>query len=422
LSEQLSSPPKALEAFHLPTTAPSSKGEARRRNRTWIWLPILLLLGVGFYVGVVRRQHRTRLQESVALKKDGGSSAVIPVVAAKARRGSIGVYLTGLGSVTPIYTVTVKTRIDGQLMRILYKEGDLVHQGDWLAEIDPRPYEVQLEQANAQLARDQATLENARLDLTRYETLLPQNAIPEQQVATQKAIVAEDEAAIKTDQAQIDSAKLSISYCHIESPLTGRIGLRLVDPGNMVHASDATGLLVITQIQPISVIFTIPEDQLGAVLGKARSGHQLKVDAFDREMQSKIAQGTLTTFDNQIDPTTGTLKLRATFENQDNSLFPNQFVNARLLVEQKRGVTIVPTAAIQRNSQKVYAYVVGNDSKITVRDVKPGAVEGDDSEIMSGVAPGEVVVLSGVDKLQDGSNVNVHFEGKGAAKDSAAAR
>ncbi len=295
-------------------------------------------------------------------------------------------------------------------MKILYKEGDLVHEGDLLAEIDPRPFQVQLEQAEAQLARDQAALENARLDLKRYQTLLPLNAIPEQQVATQKALVTQNEASIKTDQAQIDAVKLNITYTHIVAPITGRIGLRLVDPGNMVHSSDANGLLVITQLQPISVIFTIAEDQVPAVVKKMRGGRALKVDAYDREMKNKIATGTLTTLDNQIDPSTGTLKLRATFANADSSMFPNQFVNARLLLEEKRGVTLAPAAAVQRNAQRTYAFVVAQDSKVQIRDVTSGAAEGEDTEIVSGLTPGEVVVISGVDKLQEGTQVNAQFE------------
>ncbi|HXI43322.1 MAG TPA: MdtA/MuxA family multidrug efflux RND transporter periplasmic adaptor subunit [Bryobacteraceae bacterium] len=338
-----------------------------------------------------------------------------PVIAAKAHKGDVGVYLTGLGAVTPIYTVTVKSRVDGQLMRIHYSEGDLVHKDDVLAEIDPRPYQVQLEQAEGQQAKDQATLANARTDLARYQTLLTQNAIPEQQVATQKATVTQDEGTVKSDQGLIDSAKLNLDYCRITAPITGRVGLRLVDPGNIVHASDQTGLLVITQIDPISVIFTIAEDQLPAVFKRLRAGQRLGVDAYNHDMTAKIAHGWLTTIDNQIDPSTATVKLRATFDNKDDALFPNQFVNARLLVEQKRNVTLVPTSAVQRNSQTTYVYLVKPDSTVTVRPVTIGTTEGDDSEVTAGLEPGDVVVMTGVDKLQEGSKVNVHFEGESPA-------
>jgi multidrug efflux system membrane fusion protein len=339
------------------------------------------------------------------------------VVAAKTRKGDIGVYITGLGAVTPIYTVTVKSRVDGQLMRVLFKEGDFVHQGDLLVEIDPRPFEVQLTQAEGQLIKDQALLDNARIDLDRYQTLLTQNAIPEQQLATQKALVQQDEGAVKTDQGQIDSAKLNLVYCHIAAPITGRVGLRLVDPGNIVHASDTNGLLVITQIQPISVIFPIAEDQLPDVLRKIRAGERLGVDAFDRE-KKKLATGWLTTLDNQIDPTTATVKIRATFDNKDNALFPNQFVNARLLVEEKHGVTLVHTAAVQRNSQTTYVFLVKPDSTVTVRPITIGTTEGDDAEVSSGLSPGDVVVMTGVDKLQEGSKVRVQMYGEATQRGS----
>jgi multidrug efflux system membrane fusion protein len=356
--------------------------------------------------------------EGVPSQAAGGMRGpmITPVVAARARKGDIAVYLTGLGTVTPIYTVVVKSRVDGQLMKVLYQEGDVVHQNTPLAEIDPRPFQVQLEQAEGQLTKDQALLDNARVDMARYQTLLTQNAVPEQQLATQKALVTQYEGAVKTDQAQIDSAKLNLVYCHITAPITGRIGLRLVDPGNIVHASDSNGLLVITQIQPISVIFPLPEDKLPIVLEKRRAGNRLRVEAYDSAMRSKLATGWLTTLDNQIDPTTATVKLRATFDNRDNLLFPNQFVNVRLLVEEKHGVTLLPTATLQRNAQTTYAYVVKPDSTVTVRPITIGTTEGEDSEVTSGISPGDVVVMTGVDKLQEGSKVTVQFYGEKAPK------
>lgn len=331
--------------------------------------------------------------------------------AAKARRGNIGVYVTGLGAVTPIYTVTVKTRVDGQLMEVLYKEGDMVKQGDKLAEIDPRPYQAQLTQYEGQLVRDQALLDNARIDQARYETLLKQNAVPEQQLATQIALVKQDEGIVKNDEGLIEGVKVNLVYCNITAPITGRIGLRLVDPGNIVQTSDSTGLLVITQIQPISVIFTIAEDQLPTILAKNIAGQKLSVDAFDRDMKKKLANGSLTTIDNLIDQTTGTIKLRATFDNQHNELFPNQFVIARLLVQEKTKVVLVPSAGVQRNSTSTYMYVVKPDSTVTLRQVKVGTNDDNNTEITSGVQEGDVVVLTGVDKLQEGSKVTVHLEG-----------
>jgi membrane fusion protein, multidrug efflux system len=384
------------------TTKPSRKGR-------WIWLAVLVVLGVGVYF-VWSRTKTTQSASSAPTKGKGGAGgAAVPVVAAKTWKGDIGVYFTGLGAVTPIYTVTVKSRVDGELMSVNYKEGDLVQKGDLLVQIDPRPYEVQLTQAQGQLIKDQAILANARIDLARYKTLSAQQAIPEQQYATQQATVTQDEGIVKTDQGLIDSANLNITYSHITAPIAGRIGLRLVDPGNIVHATDTNGLLVITQIQPISVIFTIAEDQLPIVVQKMNAGQHLTVDAYSRDMTTKISSGTLTTLDNEIDPTTGTLRLRATFDNADNALFPNQFVNARLLVQEKHGVTLVPNAAIQRNSQATYVYVVKPDSTVTVRQITIGTTEGDNSEVTSGLTPGEVVVMTGVDKLQEGTKVNAQI-------------
>jgi len=399
-------PSPAKKEVHGGPTPPSP------RHRAWIWLLVLALVAAAAYLlwpKLVGKKSATA--PAPGATKTGRGPQLTPVVAVKARKGDIGVYFNGLGAVTPIYTVTIKSRVDGQLMNVNYKEGDIVHEGSLLVEIDPRPFQVQLEQAEGQLARDQANLANAKVDLARYQTLLKQNAVPEQQLATQQSTVVQDEGAVKVDQGQIDAAKLNLVYCRITAPITGRIGLRLVDPGNIVHATDTNGLLVITQLQPISVIFTIAEDQLPPVLKRFNAGQRLHVDAYDRAMVHKIAQGTLATIDNQIDPTTATLKLRANFENKDNALFPNQFINARLLVEDKHGVTLVPTAAIQRNSQNTYVFLVKPDSTVTVRNITPGTVEGNDTEITSGLNPGDIIVMTGVDKLQEGSKVSAHIEG-----------
>ena len=311
---------------------------------------------------------------------------------------------------TPIYTVVVKTRVDGQLDAVRFKEGDLVAKGALLAEIDPRPYQVQLIEAQGQHARDQALLDNARVDLTRYQDLVDQNAAPEQQLVTQKALVAQYEGVVRSDEGAVASARLNLTYCGITAPIAGRIGLRLVDPGNIVHASDSTGLLVITQEQPISVIFSIPEDRLAPVLARVRSGAKLTVDAYDRNGRVKLASGTLSTIDNQIDQTTGTLKIRAVFDNRNGELFPNQFVNARLLVEEKTRVTLLPTAAVERNGQATYVWLVKPDSTVTARPITVGVSEGNDTEVTSGLSPGQSVVMTGIDKLQEGTKVHLQGE------------
>jgi multidrug efflux system membrane fusion protein len=374
-----------------------------------------VLIGAGAYYFYSRpKKEQESAPSATGQARAGGARGrramgTPPVVAVKATKGNIGVYFTGLGAVTPVFTVSVKSRVDGQLMSVAYREGQMVKEGDPLVEIDPRPYQVQLSQFEGQLARDQAALENARMDLARYQQLIGRRAVPEQTLATQKALVAQDEATIKTDEAQIAGAKLNLVYCHITAPISGRLGLRLIDPGNYVQAASATPLAVITQIDPISVIFTLPEGQLSQVVARTHNGSRLGVDAYDREMDSKLASGYLSTIDNQIDQTTGTVKLRATFSNSTGKLFPNQFVNARLLVEEKRNITLLPSAAIQRNSQSTYVFLVKPDQTVTIRQVVLGTTDGDSTEVQRGLEPGDVVVMTGVDKLQEGSKVQVHM-------------
>jgi membrane fusion protein, multidrug efflux system len=332
---------------------------------------------------------------------------VVPVSVSTAERRDMPYYLTGLGSVTAYYTVSVKSRVDGQLMQVNFKEGQDVKKGDLLALIDPRPYQVALDQAQATLFKDQATLRDAKLNYERYKGLLQSSgAMSQQQVDTQQATVDQLEGTVRNDQAAIDSAKLNLVYCHITAPVTGRIGLRLVDPGNIVHATDANAMFVITQLQPIAILFTLPEDNLQAVsrqMGKST----LEVDAFSRDDQTKLATGKLLTIDNQIDQTTGTGRLKAVFDNKDNALWPNQFVNARLLLEVRKGSTAVPAAAIQRGPQGTYVFVVKPDSTVDVRPVTIGFIQDNVSVIASGIVPSDVVVTDGQDKLQQGSKIQV---------------
>jgi multidrug efflux system membrane fusion protein len=380
---------------------------------------ILLAAGAYFAWPALSRLQSTESPQPGKSGKGKKGSGSISVVAVKAKKGNVSVYLTGLGTVTPNNTVAVKSRVDGQLVNVLFREGQIVQKGDLLVEIDSRPFQVQLDQAEGQLIKDQALVRNARLDEQRYQTLYGQKIIAQQQLTTQQALVSQYDGAIKADEAAVTSAKLNLEYCRITSPLTGMIGLRLVDSGNIVHAADANGMLVVTQLNPISVIFTTAEDQLPPVLQRFRHGQTLRVDAWDRDLKNKLAAGKLETTDNQIDPTTGTLKLRAIFDNQEGALFPSQFVNTRMLVEQRSGVTLVPNSAIQRNSQNTYIWLLNPDQTVSVRNVMLGATEGDQTEIAEGIEPGDSVITVGVDKLQNGSRVRTQGAGGGKSRKGA---
>jgi multidrug efflux system membrane fusion protein len=377
-----------------------SLSDLHSRRHWWIRLLIIVVLfGAG---GFFFFQYQATGRSTKA--KSAPPQSAVPVVTATIRKGNIGVYINALGTVMPVYTVTVTSRVQGEIMSVNYREGQMVHKGDLLLVIDPRPYQAQLTQAEGQLAHDQAVLKEAQIDLDRYKAAYSRNAIPKQQLDDQEQIVLQDKGTVKNDQGQVENARLNLAYCHITSPIDGRVGLRLVDPGNIVQANSTTALVVITQIQPITVIFSVAEDYLPQIQHQIDQGRRLIVEAFDRTQQKKIATGELLTLDNQIDPTTGTVKLKAIFSNEDNSLFPNQFVNIKLLVETQQGATLVPTAAIQRNAQGAFVYVVKPDQTVAMRTISVGTTDGNIAGV-EGLEPGDVIVVDGFDKLQDGVKV-----------------
>jgi multidrug efflux system membrane fusion protein len=398
---------------------PSAPKKSKKRGFIWI-LFLLLIVGIAGYAvwkvgqpaAVTGGKGKGKGNGKGGGGGFGGGVGVVPVVVQKVGRSSVPVYLNGLGNVTAFYTVTVKSRVDGQLMNVLFKEGDLVQQGQTLIEIDPRPYQVMLDLAQATLVRDQATLANAKLDLDRYKGALATDAIPKQQYDTQIALVAQLEGTIKQDLANIESAKLQITYAHITAPITGVVGLRLVDPGNIVHAADANGMIVITQLQPIAVLFTIPEDSLPQVVQKLRAGAHLPADAYNRDNSKKLASGTLITLDNQINNTTGTAQLKAVFDNTDNALFPQQFVNIRLLVDTLSNQMVVPNVAIQNGQQGTFVYVVDDNSIVHLKTVQVGVTNETSSSILGGISDTDRVVVDGTDRLVEGATVRVRKPGE----------
>jgi membrane fusion protein, multidrug efflux system len=403
-----------------------------RRRSIW-WRILWIILGVLALIEVFLWFHGsptpttgTGTGSSTSTTTGGTHSATgrqpASVVLATAVKGDIPIRLNGLGTVVPLATVTVKTQISGVLTEIHFTEGQIVQKGDLLAVIDTRPYAIALEQALATLARDQALLHNAELDLARYRKLMSQDSVARQLLDTQASLVQQDAATVQSDQAQVDTAKLNLDYCHITAPVTGRVGLRLVDQGNYLPAGDTTGIVVITQLQPIDVLFSLPEDDLPAIMKRLQSGAVLPVAAFDRSQTTKLADGKLATLDNQIDTTTGTVKLKAEFNNEDQSLFPNQFVNAELLVDTLQGAVVVPAAAVQHGAPGDYVFLLGAENKVSVRVVKLGPADGERISVQSGLAVGDRVVVEGTDKLKDGSTVVIGQAGGAGATTAGAAQ
>src|ERR1700685_1259676 len=388
-----------ISAQTKPTQTRSTQAQSEKIRRSslpsWLTVGFALILCAAF----VACTGGDAKQQAQAASPHAVSVSVAPVT-----QQDMPVYLVGLGTVTAFYTANIKSRVDGQIMRVNFQEGQTVKEGDLLILIDPRPYQVQLEQMQAQLFKDQASLRDARLNLDRYTTLIPSGSISQQQVDTQKATVDQLDGQVRTDQAQIDNAKLQIVYCNSTAPFGGRVGLRQVDPGNIVHAADTNPMLILTQLQPIAVIFTLPEDQLPTVSQHMKNS-TLAVEAYSRDNETKLATGKLQTIDNQIDQTTGTAKLKAVFDNKDNQLWPNQFVNANLLLETRKNSTVLPTAAILRGPQGTFVYAIKPDNTVEARNVAISLTQGNTTVISSGLHPGDTVVTDGQDKLQTGTTV-----------------
>ena len=384
----------------LPATTSPTKRSPRKAIRLGVWVLILAIFAGGFFL-ILRHHDNTKSAATPSRRgAAGGTATVIPVTA---QTGDIGVYLDAIGTVTPVYTSTITSQVNGIVTEVHYKEGQLVRKGDPLIDIDSRPYRATLLQAQGVLERDQGILAQAQMDLERYQKAWAANAIPKQTLDDQEKVVEQDQGTVKNDQGTVQYDQIQVDFCHIVAPITGRVGLRLVDPGNVVQATGGTTLAVITQIQPITVIFTLSEDSLGQVQPRLKQKDALTVDAYDRAAQKKIATGTLLTLDNQIDTTTGTVKARASFANKDSSLFPNEFVNTRLLVNTLHGATLIPSSAIQHNGQAAFVYVIQNDTA-HMQSIKPGVTDGNTTQV-EGINPGDVIANSSFDKLQNNSKV-----------------
>jgi multidrug efflux system membrane fusion protein len=366
-----------------------------------LWLLLLLALVIGILLFLRHRENAEKAAAAAAARPAPG----IAITSVTAKKGSVGVYLDSIGTVTPVYTASITSQVSGQIVAVHYQEGQVVQKGDPLVDIDPRPYTATLLQAQGALERDENVLAQAQMDVQRYRTAWERNAIAKQILDDQEKLVLQNQGTVKNDQGTVQYDQVQVDFCHITSPIAGRVGLRLVDPGNVVQSAGTVTLAVITQLTPITVIFTIPEDSLDQVQARLSKGAKLPVDAFDRTAQKKIASGELLTLDNQIDTTTGTVKGRAQFDNTDNTLFPNQFVNTRLLVNTLQGVTLIPASAIQQNGQASFVYVI-QDNIAHMRSIKPGVTDAGFTQV-DGINPGDVLANSSFDKLQDNAKVAV---------------
>lgn len=406
LEPQLGAPSPLDPENHSPKpSAPQAQKSGWKRALKWI---VFALIVLALLVFTWRHFHTGKeAGQAGGQGKRGGKNQVMPVQVKTLTSGDLNIYINALGSVVPRSSVVVHPRVDGELISVNFIEGQTVQKGDLLLQIDPRPYQVALTQAEGQLAKDQAALLSARQDLARYQSLVKEGSISRQQLDQQIALVNQAEGTLKSDQGQVSSARLSLSYCQVRAPVSGRLGLRQVDVGNIVRSSDASGVVVINQFQPIDVTYAIPEDQVQSVLKQVHAGNTLQVSALDRAQKNVLGSGKLRSLDNQIDPTTGTLKFKAEFANQANNLYPNQFVNVRMLVETQKNVTLLPSAAIQRGVKGTFVYVVNTDSTVNARPITLGAIDGDNTAVLSGVNVGERVVLDGADKLKDGGKVKV---------------
>jgi multidrug efflux system membrane fusion protein len=393
-------PASTVELQQQQQPAPTGHSNKSGWQRLFVWAALLLTFGVIFML-VLR--HHDEAQNSASSRR--GVTGPVTVVTAVAQKGNIGVYLEAIGTVTPIYTDSITSQVTGMVSQVHYQEGQLVRKGQSLVDIDPRPYEAQLLQAQGALERDTHILEQAKMDLQRYRDAWARNGIPKQTLDDQEKLVLQDEGTVKNDQGTVQYDEVQVGWCHITAPIEGRVGLRLVDPGNVVQSSGTTTLVVITEVRPITVVFTVAEDSLPQVLAQTRHGKRLEVDAFDRAQLTKIATGKLLTLDNQIDTTTGTVKLRALFDNKDDALFPNQFVNTRLLVNTLQGVTLIPTSAIQHNGQTAFVYLIQNGTA-QIRNIKPGVADAGQTAL-EGINPGDVVADSSFEKLQNNSKITV---------------